>query len=309
MILCQQRADSLLRGEDGAVVGVKVGGEELRARAVVAADGVLSFIAQEAGLRPARVVTHFAVGFKEVIRLDPATIEARFNLPPGQGSSRLYLGQITGGLPGGGFLYTNRDSLSLGLVLQLDALQGWTAQAESWELLERFKERPDLAPLIAGGETVEYSAHLIPEGGFGALPPLGIPGLLLVGDAAGLVLNTGLMVRGMDLALASGALAGKAIVEAHAEGLGPLGCLARYSKAIAESFILKQLRAHRRAAAALARPRLYDRYPQGLVAAARELFEVGTDGATASPGRVFRRLRKKTLGWRGLMDLWRLLRT
>jgi len=307
LVLCQQRVDSLLRA-GGQVIGVKVGSEELHARMVVAADGALSFLAQEANLRRQRLPRCYAVGLKEVIRLAPAAIEARFNLQPGQGASRLYLGQVTRSLPGGGFLYTNQDSLSLGLVVSCAALQRWESEAMLWELLERFKERPEVAPLIAGGATVEYGAHLVPEGGFAELPPLGVPGLLLAGDAAGLVLNTGTMVRGMDLALCSGALAGQSIVEAFAAGLGPAGCLERYRRKLTESFVVAQLRAHRQAPAVLALPRLYTSYPQAVVEGARELFQVDPSGQTRSLRQVCARLRKRVPGWRALHDLWRLAR-
>jgi len=211
MVLPQQRADELVM-QDGRVTGVKVGSEVLKARVVVAADGALSFLAQQAGLRTAREAHTYAVGFKEIIQLDSAVIEDRFNLPKGQGAARLYMGAVTGGLPGGGFIYTNRDSLSIGLVAQLGAVREWQSESHLFDLLEEFKQRSDVAPLVSGGKIVEYGAHLIPEGGLRALPAPGLPGLLLAGDAAGFVLNTGPVLRGMDLALASGVLAGRSIV-------------------------------------------------------------------------------------------------
>ena len=55
--------------EDGQVVGVQAGEDELRARVVVAADGVNSFLAQEAGIRAKEPIKHLAVGVKSVIRL------------------------------------------------------------------------------------------------------------------------------------------------------------------------------------------------------------------------------------------------
>jgi len=307
MVLPQQRAEALIR--DGErVVGVKVGSEELRAKMVVAADGALSFIAREAGLVSEAEPAAYAVGIKEVIELPPKTIEERFNVGGGQGASRLYLGEVTRGLPGGAFLYTNQGSLSLGLVFQLATLQRWESETMAWELVEAFKARHDVAPLIAGGKTIEYAAHLIPERGLAGVPPLGLPGLLVVGDAAGLVLNTGTALRGMDLALASGALAGQSLAESQERGLDPAVCLERYRQKLDASFVMRQLRLHRRTPEVLALGRLYERYPRLIVEWARELFRVNAAGESLPAKQAFRRLRKDVLGLRGLRDLWKLSR-
>jgi electron transfer flavoprotein-quinone oxidoreductase len=307
LVLPQQRVDGLI-SEKGRVVGVKIGSEELRARVVVAADGVLSFLAQEAGLRSGHSVDSYGVGIKEIIQLEGAKIEDRFNLAPGQGAARLYLGKITRGLPGGGFIYTNIDSLSLGVVVHMKALRDWKSETESWELLEIFKARPDIAPLLAGSKTVEYGAHLVPEGGFKKLPKAGVPGLLLAGDAAGFVLNTGNTLRGMDLAIASGVLAGQSILEAAEGGFRPGVCLHNYEQALKTSFIMSQMKAYRKAADLLTVSRLYDRYPHRLVQLAQEVFRVNEQGQGMSLGKTVKKLAFDILGWKGLRDLWRLIR-
>ena len=307
MVLPQQRAEGLIRDGD-RVVGVKVGTDELRAKMVVAADGVLSFLAEAAGLRRERHLGNYAVGIKEIVQLTPQVIEERFNLGAGQGASRLYLGEITRGMPGGAFLYTNRDSLSLGLVLQLGALQQQKSDELVADLLETFKARPDVAPLLAGGKTVEYGAHLIPEGGAAHVPALGLPGLLLVGDAAGFVLNTGTALRGMDLALCSGALCGQALAEAKERGLDPVFCLERYREKLQGSFVMRELERHRHAPRVLANQRLYARYPRLTVRWALDLLAVNAAGESLPAGVAFRRLRKDVLGFRGLRDLWKLRR-
>jgi electron transfer flavoprotein-quinone oxidoreductase len=299
MVLPQQRAEELIT-EGGRVTGVKVGPEVLKARVVVAADGALSFVAQQAGLRPERNPHSYAVGFKEIIQLDAKTVEERFNLQEGQGAARLYLGAVTGGLPGGGFIYTNRDSLSVGLVAQIGALREWQSESHLFELLEEFKQRLDVAPLIKGGKTVEYGAHAIPEGGLRALPEPGMPGLLLAGDAAGFVLNTGPVLRGMDLALASGVLAARSIAAGG-------DSLQGYRRALKESFIMKQMRAHKKAPKALAREGLYRRLPGQLVGWAADFFKVSPDGSHPRMKKAFKGLRR-SLGFRGLRDLWRLMR-
>ncbi len=307
MVLPQQKVDGLVR-ENGKVVGVKIGSEELRARVVVAADGVLSFLAQEAGLRYGHSADSYGVGIKEIIQLESSKIEDRFNLPPGQGAARLYMGRITQGLPGGGFIYTNTDTLSIGVVVHMKALRDWKSERESWELLEMFKARPDVAPLLAGGKTVEYGAHLVPEGGFKKLPKPGIPGLLLVGDAAGFVLNTSNTLRGMDLAIASGVLAGKSILEASKTGFSPETCLDYYDQALKKSYIMSQMKAYKKAPGLLTLSRLYDRYPHRLVQLAREMFQVNSQGQGMSFWSAFKRILFKILGWKGLKDMWRIIR-
>jgi electron transfer flavoprotein-quinone oxidoreductase len=307
LVLPQQKADGLVR-ENGKVVGVKIGPEELRAKVTVAADGALSFLAQEAGLRPERPPHWYGMGIKEVIQLESSVIEDRFNLSPGQGAARLYMGRITRGLPGGGFIYTNNDSLSIGIVVHMKALQEWKSETESWELLEAFKARPDVAPLLAGGKTVEYGAHLVPEGGFNSLPKPGIPGLLLVGDAAGFVLNTGNTLRGMDLALGSGVLAGKSIVEAAKTDFSPEACLSHYERALKKSFIINRMKAYRKTPHLLTLARLYDRYPHRMVQLSREMFRVNSEGQGMSFWQAFKKFLFKILGWKGIKDMWRFIR-
>ena len=157
----------------------------------------------------------YAVGFKEVIELPPRTIEERFGVRENEGAAHLFLGSLTKGRFGGGFLYTNRSSLSLGLVLRIQDLMEHAPLLEAPRFLDDFKNRPEIAPLIAGGETVEYSAHVLPEAGFGGLIGPFADGLLIAGDAAGFSLNMGLTVRGMEFALASGVLAARTILRAR----------------------------------------------------------------------------------------------
>ncbi|MGD2090105.1 MAG: FAD-dependent oxidoreductase [Candidatus Aminicenantes bacterium] len=307
MVLPQQKVDELVR-ENGKVIGVKIGPEELRARVVVAADGVLSFLAQEVGLRSGHSTDSYGVGIKEIIQLESSKIEDRFNLPPGQGAARLYMGKITQGLPGGGFIYTNIDTLSIGIVVHMKALRDWKSETESWELLEVFKARPDVAPLLTGGKTVEYGAHLVPEGGFKNLPKPGSPGFLLVGDAAGFVLNTGNTLRGMDLAIASGVLAGASIVQSSQREFSPEACLNHYEHALKASFIMKQMKAYKKAPGLLTLSRLYDRYPHRMVQLAHEMFRVNSHGQGMSFWDAFNKITFKILGWKGIKDMWRIIR-
>ncbi|HSQ38513.1 MAG TPA: FAD-dependent oxidoreductase, partial [Acidimicrobiia bacterium] len=158
------QVDDLLM-EGGRVTGIRSADAEVQADVVVAADGVLSFVAEKAGLRPRHDPQQLALGVKEVIELSEEKIQDRFGLQLGEGAAQLFFGSITAGMFGGGFLYTNRRSLSLGLVIGTHALMEHQPPVPPHDLMEALRARPEVAVLIAGGQPVEYSAHSIPEGG------------------------------------------------------------------------------------------------------------------------------------------------
>src|SRR5680860_1455584 len=86
----------------------------------------------------------------------------------------------------------------------------------------------------AGGETVEYSAHTIPEGGVRKVPPLSGDGYLLAGDAAGLALNALVTVRGLDFAIASGYHAARTVLSAREREDFSTTTLSGYDQALGE---------------------------------------------------------------------------
>ncbi len=205
---------------DGKIVGIKAGEDEIYATVVVAADGVNSFIAQKAGLRRDIDAHTVGVGVKEVIELPANVIEDRFQVTGGEGAARVLIG-CSDNVLGGGFLYTNKESISLGLVLNPADLAGQGKQIH--EIMQELKMHPAIYPLIKDGTTVEYGAHLVPEIGYHAMPEnLYRDGLLLVGDAAGMVVNTGTIIRGIDLAIVSGVAAAQAILKnENSSNVGP----------------------------------------------------------------------------------------
>ena len=194
------RVDALIR-EGNKVTGVQAGDDILEANIVILADGVNSMLGRSLGMVPPSSAHHYAVGVKELIGLPPAFIADRFNLSGNEGAAWLFAGSPSDGLMGGGFLYTNQDSISLGLVCGLGDIAHATKSIP--QMLEDFKQHPTIRPLIAGGELLEYSAHMVPEGGLAMVPKLVDDGVMIVGDAAGFCLNLGFTVRGMDLAIAS----------------------------------------------------------------------------------------------------------
>jgi electron transfer flavoprotein-quinone oxidoreductase len=211
-LVCSTTATGLIR-EGGRVVGVRTDRPDgdIRAKVVIACDGVNSFLAKEAGMYTHDQPEHFTVGVKETLALPKEVIDERFGLRGNEGADFEIIG-CTDGIPGGGFLYTNLDTVAVGLVLQLPGLAAQSKRPE--ELIAGLKAHPAIAPLIEGGELKEYSAHVIPEGGFNMMPDLVTDGMLVAGDAAAMCLAAGIWLEGVNFAIGSGISAGRAAVEA-----------------------------------------------------------------------------------------------
>src|SRR6201997_909450 len=255
------RVDRVLT-EDGTtgkrVVGVRAGDDELRAHVVVAADGVNSFIAKEAGLREKEPLHHLAVGVKSVVSLPRETIEERFNLTGDEGAAVAAVGDCTEGVGGGGFLYTNLDSLSVGIVVRLDDL---TAKKKVvTDVFDHFLEHRFIAPYLEGGELLEYGCHLVAEGGLHMVGEIVMDGMVVVGDAAGLTLNTGLTVRGMDLAVGSAVAAAEAIGSALEQKDTSKASLAAYRDKLFASYVGKDMKTYAKAPRFLEVERMYKEY-------------------------------------------------
>jgi electron transfer flavoprotein-quinone oxidoreductase len=306
-IVPKYKVEGLLR-ENGRVAGIKTEGEEIGARVVVAADGALSFMAQEAGLRSRHNPEHFAVGAKETVELPRKILEDRFNLRGNEGAAHLYFGSVTKGMTGGGFVYTNRESISVGVVVSIGALMAHPQQPEAFQVMEDFKQRPEVSALINGGETVEYSAHTIPEGGIESIPTLYADGILVVGDAAGFALNMGLIVRGMDLAIASGAIAAEAIKGATARNNFSATSLSAYETMLKASFVLKDLRTFRNVWKVLNNPRLFEKYPRLVGSLMTELMHIGSEPKPKFSSTVVKHVRKNFLNISTFKDMISLLR-
>ncbi|MFH1080258.1 MAG: FAD-dependent oxidoreductase [Pseudomonadota bacterium] len=302
MLLTKVRVDEVIH-EDERIVGVLAGGDELRADVVIACDGVLSLVSEKAGLRTYGSPHDYGVGIKEVIALDPGVINDRFHLEGNEGAARLFIGEATGGLFGGGFLYTNKESISLGIVIGIQSLLEAASEPNAPFLLDAFKQRPEIAPLIKDGTTVEYAAHVIPEGGFKTLGPLYGNGILVAGDAAGLALNIGFTVRGMEYALASGYYAAQAVMKAKEAGNFSRESLSIYQQLLEESFVLKDFKNFQETPAVLTNPRFFRHYPELAGNLMADIYRV-------PPGpkdRLYPTIRKVlTLSemWSQFKDLW-----
>jgi electron transfer flavoprotein-quinone oxidoreductase len=281
-------ATGLLRDERGAVAGVRTDRPEgdLPARAVIACDGVNSFLAKEAGLMPRTDPAHLTLGVKEVLDLPASVIEERFGLAEHEGTDIEMLG-ATRGIPGGGFLYTNADTVSVGVVVSLPGLTGAGVRPE--ELIADLKAHPAIAPYLRGATVREYSAHLIPEGGYDALPTLATDGMVVAGDAAGLCLATGLWLEGVNFAIGSGLAAGRAVAAALAAGDTSARGLAGYRRDLESGFVLADHKRLRKAPQVVLADRLQQRYPGLLCDLAEGIFTVTNPVPKPGALRLLRR--------------------
>ncbi|MDZ7374801.1 MAG: FAD-dependent oxidoreductase [candidate division KSB1 bacterium] len=265
---------------DGKVVGIKARGErpgeydELYADVVICAEGANSLLARKAGLWKNPQPEHRATAVKEVIALPREVLEDRFHLQGDEGVAIEYFGAATKGMVGSGFLYTNGQTLSIGVGVSIAELHRRRPIPNPNELLEGLKSHPAVRPLIRGGETVEYMSHMIPEAGFRHLPQLVTDGLILVGDAAGLV-NTSLFHEGTNLAMASGRAAGEAVIEAKEKGDFSRQALSSYLGRLRSSFVFRDLRRYQNAVRYLMdHPQLLREYPGVFADLLARYFEV-----------------------------------
>lgn len=263
-----EASDLLWDGE--RVAGVKAGGDEIPASVVVACDGVNSVLVEKAGLRPRLRAQDVKQGVKEVLQFPRELIEQRFNLKGDEGIAWEFIGSFTRGIPGGAFIYTNKESLSVGVVVQLKALV--EKKVEANELLEEFKQHPEVERLLEGGKLAEYSAHLVPVAGMAMMPGLFTDGFIVAGDAAAFTLATGLTLEGANFALGSGVVAAEAVVRAKQAGDFSRKSLSCYRDLLEKSFVLKDLRTFRKAPLFLENPRIYTQYPALACELAKKIF-------------------------------------
>lgn len=311
LLLSETTVKALLRDVQGTLIGVEVDREKGRiyADAVILADGANSLVATRAGLRRDIRADTAALAVKEVIYLPKETVDARFNLSGQEGAVIEMLGSISQGMVGTGFLYTNKDSISIGIGCMLSDLQ--QQHLTPVELLERMKAHPAIAPLIAGGEPREYAAHLIPEGGYDALPQLYGEGWMLVGDSAGFV--NAVHREGSNLAMTSGQMAAETLIELFREKRPATAAnLARYRARLDASFVMKDLKKYRRLPATLDRQRQFvNDYPVLLNQAARTMLHVDGVDKRRKQKEIFSafRERRSLLGLLGdAYHLWRATR-
>ena len=263
----------MIKNEFGKVLGITAGGEEITAHVTIVADGANSLLAGEATGASRPKPKEMAVGIKEVFALSQEEINSRFVVDDNDGVAWLFAGDCTRGIPGGGFLYTNKKSISLGLVVTISYLE--KADVTICQMLDDFKRHPDIAPLLKGASLLEHSGHMVSEGGYNSLPSLVSDGVLLAGDAGMLCMNLGYMVRGMDLAVESGKMAAEAALEAIDAGDSSKEKLNSYVEALNNSSVMKDMQAFKNWPAFMGNfNRMFETYPKVVSGICNEMFIV-----------------------------------
>ncbi len=227
--------------EDGKVVGIQTEFEKFYSDIVIIADGVNSLLAKQIGLRNDIKDSAVTLNVKEVIKLPKQVIEDRFNLDENEGSACKILGGPLKDMFALGFMYSNKNTISIGFGVGLDELK--KRKISPYVLLDELKSHPTIAKYLKDGEVVEYSAHMIPEGGLNSIPKVYDNRVMVVGDAAMLVNNV--HMEGTNLAMLSGKLAAETAIFALEKGDFSASTLSLYYKKLKDSVVLKDLSTHK----------------------------------------------------------------
>lgn len=290
MVVNKIQVDELVK-EGGRVVGVRCGKDTVLCDVVILADGANSMLAEQSGFRKRTRPADMAVGVKEVYTFPKSNfIDDRFCLAPGEGLSQLFMGDISCGLMGGGFLYTNKTSVSVGVVVSLSHIG--EADMTIDEMMNRLLSYPCVVNAIRGGKLVERSGHMVPEVGYRGISTLSGDGFMIVGDAAGFCVNIGYAVRGMDFAIASGIYAADAYIKAHEAGDYSASSLRRYDQMVENSFIGHDLKLYRKFPEfAGSNPRLFSTYPELINGIMHDTFMINGDGASSLSSKLMKRAK------------------
>ena len=308
IVLCETTVTELIRDTAGRVIGVRTDreGGVVLAGVVVLAEGVNGLVGHRAGLRAELKPGDVALAVKEMHFLPQEVIEQRFGVSGDEGVVIECMGTITRGMTGTAFLYTNRESISVGIGCMVGDLA--ESGVTPYSLLDAFKAHPSIRPLLAGSEVKEYAAHLIPEGGLRAMPEICGDGWVVAGDAAHLV--NSVHREGSNLAMTSGRIAGETVVwlKRRREPCTAAN-LKEYRRRLEASFVMKDMRKYRDIPGMLHGNRqILDLYPRLMSRAAQIWLRVdGTDKRTKE-GQIIGVLRKGRGFWGLLGDAVRLAR-
>ncbi|WP_102347130.1 FAD-dependent oxidoreductase [Bacillus sp. Marseille-P3661] len=225
--------------ENRKVIGVRTDRPDgdVYADIVVLADGVNSLLAKQLGFHKELRPDEVALCVMEVLNLPEKVIDDRFNVEEGHGVAIEIFGDATKGNLGTSFIYTNKESINIGVGVTLSSMK--KEKIRPYELLEYVKNHPMVKPLIKDAESAEYLAHLIPEGGYHSIPKLYGDGVLVVGDAAQFV--NGIHREGSNMAMTSGKMAADTIIEAKQKNDVSERALSKYKVKVMESFIGQDL--------------------------------------------------------------------
>jgi electron transfer flavoprotein-quinone oxidoreductase len=298
--------------EGNKVVGVRTDRDDgdLYADVVVIADGVNSLLGKAMGIHKEWQPDEVSLAVKEVISLPREKIQDRFNLEGDEGVTIEFMGETSLGMAGMGFLYTNKESISLGIGVMVNHLRD--KRIKPYALLESVKQHPMIRKLIQGGEMQEYAGHLIPEGGFTSIPKLSGDGWVVCGDAAQLV--NFVHREGTNLAMTSGKLAAEAIIEAKQKGNFSAASLKLYDDKIKQSFIHKDLKKYKGMHQFLKEQDpalLFDKLPRAVNEAAYNMFLIDGNPKADKQKKAIQVVKNATGGTMNLLKLgykgWRAM--
>lgn len=293
--------------ENGKVVGVQTDRPNgaIYADVVVLADGVNSLLAKSLGFHKEFKPDQVALTVMEVLKLPKNTINERFNLEDDQGCTIEIFGESTKGNLGTAFIYTNKDSINIGVGTTLSSMIKEKMRPN--DLLEDLKNHPMVKPLIKDSESQEYLAHLIPEGGYNAIPKLVSDGVIVVGDAAQMV--NGIHREGSNLAMKSGVLAAETIIEAKQNKDFSEKGLYSYCRNVYDSFIGKDLKKYKDAAHTLeTNPQYFKEYIPMLNKVAHKFFSVDGTPKAEKQKQVIETFKKEKGLVKLVKDLYRVWR-
>jgi electron transfer flavoprotein-quinone oxidoreductase len=206
--------------EGDRVIGVRTDREELYADLVIDASGVTSKLVIKAGLRGPLQPWQVYHGVKQVYQLGEEEINRRFGLKSGEGVAIAVMGDFLHGAIGGGFIYTNRDTISVGIVVSIDSMIDSVRKevdkvGKPLDILDEMVSHPCVSRYLEGAKLVEYSAHNIPKGHKTMLEKPLKSGFLVVGDALGSFVKIGGLIDGMRRAIATGIMAAQTYIYAR----------------------------------------------------------------------------------------------
>jgi electron transfer flavoprotein-quinone oxidoreductase len=190
-LLTDTTAEGLIR-ERGRVIGVSTNRGPLYADLVFLAEGDASHLVTKEGYEkaaPGRQDAHFLQGVKQVIEMPDGAIEEIFGVGAEEGvayemllRNGVYHGREAT-LNMGGFMYTNRSSISLGFVLPLHHLHDRFG-GDPNVLMEWLRGLPQIRNWTRGGRPGVFGAKLIRGGGLRDVPRLVDHGLAIGGAAS-----------------------------------------------------------------------------------------------------------------------------
>jgi electron-transferring-flavoprotein dehydrogenase len=196
------------RGRDGEELSNFEPGSDVIAKATVLAEGTLGHLTMAAldfydlhGRDPQR----WELGVKEVWKVE-RPLDRVIHTMGWPLRKRAKWNEF-----GGSFIYPmGEDEVCIGLVVGLDYTD---ATFSVHDALQELKTHPFARKILDGGERVAWGAKTIPSGGYWSMPSrLSVPGMVIAGDAAGMVNIPEL--KGIHYAMHAGMYAAEAIVDA-----------------------------------------------------------------------------------------------